>query len=517
MKLDPIDWAVGLGLVAAVALCLQLLPHPVGHSDEGYFLQHARRILMGQAAFRDFHEQYTPLAYYLMALPMALFGISNLMTTLVMTAVHAGITLLMYVVGRQLGLSRALAGSGACLHLALSFPAWPMATGHWFAALFSMLILESLSRQRTVAPVGVQGLFAAGLLTGAVTSMQHPKGVLIAVAVAAFIVFDWGVERFGQRERNAAALGWRALAYGVGILLVGGAVLASLWLRSGIAPVIHQLVVEPLGGYNEINDAAWGDIPLGLARLSESTFPQLLKCLPLLIPLIFARSVAAWRRGDFVEVRRSGLLGFYGSGAVAATLYNPDLVHIAFIAAPLFVLLAATGQWVLTTLARITLRPGLIRMLEALIVVGVLLGSVLHLDTFIEDRWKRFPVSAATAYGTVEFWSESEAELVAAVREAVARSPEPELLCHPTCPSYYLLTGTVNPTPYDLVFFPELHQHEHLQEIIEILETRELAHVVLLGLFQKHDPVVDYVRRNYTPVHGARATGTLYRRKPEAG
>ncbi|NRA00320.1 MAG: hypothetical protein HRU01_27855 [Myxococcales bacterium] len=42
-------------LVVAVVASLWF-PHPVGHSDEGYFLQHTKRVLVGHVAYRDFHE-----------------------------------------------------------------------------------------------------------------------------------------------------------------------------------------------------------------------------------------------------------------------------------------------------------------------------------------------------------------------------------------------------------------------------------------------------------------------------
>lgn len=50
---EPLFWI--LLLVVAVVASLWF-PHPVGHSDEGYFLQHTKRVLVGHVAYRDFHE-----------------------------------------------------------------------------------------------------------------------------------------------------------------------------------------------------------------------------------------------------------------------------------------------------------------------------------------------------------------------------------------------------------------------------------------------------------------------------
>lgn len=500
-----LDLAVCAGLLLAVAVYVTASPHPLGHSDEGYFLLHTRRTLEGQAAYRDFHEQYAPLGYYLMALPLGLFGVNSTAAAATMAGVHGAILLLIYAAARSFGASAGLAGAGALLQLALCQAAWPMASGHWLAALFLAGILARLAR----GPLGPRALLLTGAAVAGLAGVQHQKGLPIALAVALVIVCDTRLER---RFGGGAGILWPRLGrYGLAAGLVGTALLAVQAVRASPGELVDQLFVQ-LRGYRAMNEAAWGQaLPNGQGS-EQNGFASLLIWLPALLPLAAARAALAWRRGDAPEVRKLAVLGIVCTASFAATLYRPDRPHIAFVAAPGLVLLAETLQWGVRWL--VAAAPRLERRaVEAALAAALILASAFHLQGVVARRRAQFSVPAQTAFGRVDFWSQDAAALVTQVLRAMDELPDRELLCYPHCASMYLLAGARNPTRYDLVFYPGQHRREQLDEILATLKERRLRYVVLQGFLTPGDPVVRYVRRHYDPLFPTRTAGTLYRRR----
>jgi len=509
-----VDVAIGSALLIGVLLYHQASPHPLGYSDEGYFLVHVKRTLLGQAAYRDFHEQYTPIGYYLMAIPMFLFGANITTVTCTMAAVHGATLMLVYAAARSLGVGRWIAAACGALYFSLCQPAWPMASGHWVAALFLVSILFVLCGARPGAPGRSGRLLLAGVMTGLLFGVQHHKGPPIAAAVLAVIACDHLVAgRFGGiAVRTGLA---RSLAlYLVGAAGVGGLLLLALWMQSSVGELVDQLFLQVLR-YAEVSEVSWGEIPTVVPGLGGGTIPALLKYLPILLLLGAVRAALAHRAGGAGELRRLALLIFYCGGAAVSILYNADFIHIAMVAAPFFVFLAETVQWGADRLGGRLGGVRFLRLPEAAFGLAILAGCVVHLQGVIERATARFSYSADTDFGRIDFETANEVSLVAAVRRAMDQVPERELVCYPHCASMYLMTAASNPTPYDLIFYPGYHRKEQLKEIIATIEERRLPYVVLMGLFlNPTDLVVRHVRRHYELIHPVReGTSGLYRRK----
>ena len=506
-----VELAFCSALVLAAVVFSMLSPHPLGHADEGYFLQHTKRVLAGQAVYRDFHEQYSPLGYYLMAVPWLLFGVNIKTTVFAMAAVHGGIAVLIYATARRLSVGPWLSVSGGLLHLALARPVWPMASGHWFGAFFLMLVFYVLARSPRARPPVNQAI--AGVCAGVYIAVQYQKGIPIAVGLLALVCIEWWLER-GRSGTPEVTLPRALLITGGSVAAVALILLLPHVVTAGLPQLIDQFFSQ-IGGYREINRASWGYVPPYLSDLEQSTSIPALEFMPLLILLGLVRSLLAWRRGDLPELRKLTLLCVYCSFTAAATLYRPDFVHLAYVAAPFFVFMAETAQWLVDRLGRALASPRATQGVAFAVFVAVLVAAAVHLSAFIEHRKERFRYSAMTAFGEVDFWSAKEAALIRAVLDGMKDLPTREIFCYPGCASMYVLADAENPTPYDLVFYPSIHSKKHVDEILRILEKRRVRYVVHLGMgVSRSDPVIRYVKRHYVRVKGKRgAKLPLYRRK----
>lgn len=507
-SLDRRDAWIGLALLVAVGLFFYASPRPLSHSDEGYFLHHAKRVLDGQAVYRDFHEQYSPLGYYLMAIPLFVFGVTNTTVAATMAALHGALVLCLYAAARRVGVSRGLAASGGLLHLFLCLTVWPIATGHWLAAALMAAIVWLLCRDVLDGRL----LFAIGALVGILTGVTHPKGVPVGLAVAAAIAFDHGVRRhFGST--SGSRLVRKALLYAAGIAVIGAPLLGVQLYVAGADALVDQLFGS-LSGYVDQNETWWGE-PRSV--VDGRTLVPALVWLPLLLPLAALRGAFAWRRGDAAEVAKLGVLSIATAGCFAATLYNADVIHIAMVASPAFVLLAETVQWAIRGLA--ARMPGLGRrervrgLIEAAVAVAVIGWGAVHVRGVVERLHEEFPHAVETPYGRVDVWTSAEADLVTEVIRAMDGLREREVFCYPHCASMYLLAGARNPTRFDLVFLGGQHRDDHAEEIVEVLSQQRVQYVVIQRHALRRDPIVRYVRRNYRAVYQPEGAAALYRRR----
>ena len=512
---DTRDLLTALLLFAVLLLYFAVRPHNLGESDESYFLRHTVRILEGQVPYRDFDEQYTPFGYYLMALPFWLFGTSIAAAKLAMGVFHAGTVLLLYAAARSLSVGRGLAVATALLHIALCETAWPMASGHWIATFFIALILCCACRPLR----GRRELLWLGIATGGLIATQHQKGVPIAVGVAAIVAVVWRLEGGFDRCREFRQLREMLAAYSIGVLAVAVPFLAAICWLSGVEPLIDQLVIQPFTGYRRINEASWGEVEPLTRGLASNTIPVVLEFLPLLILIATVRGIAAWRRRGYREVRVLSTLSIYCGFSALSVLYRPDFIHIAFIAAPFFVFLAETLQWGIAAAARLGGLPGWARPLEwGLAALLVVLVS-LHLEGHVERSRVKYPHSAQTRFGQIDFAHEGDPALVAAVLAEMQALPERELFGYPAFASMYLMAEAENPTPFDLVF-RGLHTPEQFEQIIGVLEERRMRNVVVRGFTTEGDPILRYLALNYECIHPPAARKSrkkracaLYRRR----
>jgi len=515
-----VDFGIAVALLGATVTVFALLPNALGDADEAYFLLHTRRILSGQVIYRDFIEQYTPLGYYLMAIPFALFGANVVTAKFTMAMFHGGTTLLLFGAARRLGVGRGLAAAAGLAQVGLCFPAWPMASGHWIAAFFIALILFGLASPgwRTR-----RQLVLLGVASGCLIGVQHHKGIPVVLGVCLIIAVSSGLDRhFGTSPDGAprsGALRDLLAPYLGGVSAVVGVMLFALVLQGSAGELLGQLVIEPFTGYQAVNDPMpWAAVERFTRGLARNTVVPVLRSLPALIPIGLARGFLAWRRRDEDRVRKLQILVLYSSVCALSVLYRADFIHVAFVVAPFFVLLAETIQAAVRAAARAASAPSWSgRGFEVGIAFVLLISIGAGLHRFVDQWRERYPYSADTAFGRVDFRQPHEVELVRAVRGELEAHTVREIFCYPAFASMYLLAGGSNPTRYDLVF-PGQHGAGDYEEIISVLEEQSTRTVVTGGFLKPGDRFMQYVSKRFDCV---RTTSNgrgcrLFRRKGAA-
>ncbi|MGH7786337.1 MAG: hypothetical protein ACRERC_05685, partial [Candidatus Binatia bacterium] len=123
---------IGWGLGAAAVAYLLTLPPSLNPTDESVILYGAKRVLQGQALYRDFFEFLTPGAFYFYALAYAVGGVS-ITSAQVATALLNGVTVacIFFLTLRVAAVAEAVLA--ALLVVAICVPVWNMASHHWIA------------------------------------------------------------------------------------------------------------------------------------------------------------------------------------------------------------------------------------------------------------------------------------------------------------------------------------------------------------------------------------------------
>ena len=483
------DRMLELGLVSAVFVFAALWPRDLYLFDEGVFLYEATRLLHGAVFYRDFFEISAPLSFYVLAGAFALFGVRLVVARALMAGVHAAIAVLVYGTARSLGVRRGLAFVAGLTHLALAYVALPLASPHWFGtALIALLVRVALS------PGGRQRTGWLGLIVGLLLATQHQRGTALAAGVVAMIALDSALA--GWAGAPAPRL-WPALArFAAGVAAVVVPVYGALLATSGPGPMYDGLVRLPLNGYRAYHrDKTWGwhqrfpygDIP---ARVTD--------WLPWFFPLTLLSGLRAVLRGVDPQGTRDRIaLAVLGGFAVLSIAYNPDTIHLAFVA-PVALIAAAER---LEAALRTGERYRRTRRASPL-VIGALTASLsVLLGLELQVRWAAYPVRADTPIGPVDFIGPSEPQLLEALRQHLHDEPTPEVFGYPFYASLYLLVGAPNATRFQ-VLKPGYSAPEHIAEALRTLETRRTPYVVALPFWVdwNNDEVIRYLDAHYERV-----------------
>jgi hypothetical protein len=153
------------------------LPWALQSNDEGLYLYEAKRILLGDAMYRDFFHFVAPGAWYLMAGVYAIFGTSIASAKLTAAFVHAVSSACLFASSRQLGASQTLALAAPLLYCMVCVPSWPVCSPHWVSTMLTCLLLVVLLRDGvlvTVVPVLGSALYLAGFDPTFEALVVHP-------------------------------------------------------------------------------------------------------------------------------------------------------------------------------------------------------------------------------------------------------------------------------------------------------------------------------------------------------
>jgi hypothetical protein len=221
------------------------------------------------------------------------------------------------------------------------------------------------------------------------------------------------------------------------------------------------------------------------------TFPLVLACLPAVIAVLALRVVAG-RGGDAERRRRSLVLLVLALAAVGSITYYPDFIHLAFIGPVCVVIVADLLERALEALAT---RPALERATGAVLATVLLAGTTWQLRAVMARSWREYPLAHDTAFGTLRFRTAHEIVILQELQETLGASRE--LFIYPWGAGHYLLTGTVNPTPYQWMD-PRYSGADQMQKVMDVLEKRRVPHVLIMKFpIQAGDPILDYVATRY--------------------
>ena len=509
------DHILCLLLWAGIFAYLAAMPRNLATADESYFLVEAKRLAHGEILYKDVYYWSTPLADWIMALAFRIFGDSINTARLFMAALHATTGVLTYLASRRLGVRPLIALCFPVAYLALCQATWPYASPHWFATALMALLMVVLSGSRWIdRPASAT---VAGIVTGGLISVQHQKGIVVVAGVGLLLVLKSALGRRFEGKSSLRELMRQLLRFCAGNCIVGIPVLLCIVATGGGGPFFEQMIWSATRGavnYRALVSTGYGDIgPFNGANASH-TFPVLLKYLPVVIVPAIVRAFRVWmRRSSRAEFDQLVMLIVLGATSVLSVAYYPDFIHLAFAAQVSLVLWSETVETVARRIDAAGARSGL---WIGLVVTGLAGGLSLHLYGNLARTWKEYPFPFQTAFGRVDFASQTEIQLVERIRSLLQQAGAHEFFAYPMHTALYLTTGANNPTPYQFLL-PSFHPPQHVTNTLAILKAKRLPYLYLGALFlQNDDPVREYILRNYECADRSQPLCTLFRRRNDA-
>lgn len=506
-----LDIAVALALFLATTLYCASLSYNMYTYDEGFFLYEAKRVLDGQVFYRDIFDIITPGAMYVMAAAYALFGTTMTTARTTMAVLHGLIAVLSFAACRTLAVRRSIAAVVGLAQVAVWFPAFERAAPHWFGTFFCVSLLLFLLRRPLInAPRAL----VAGLLAGALVLIQQQRGVAMLWAPAAVVLLD--------HRLLGGPTGWRTLvrhlaAYAAGVALVVVPVMLTLVLLAGFEPIFGALVRYPLSNYRRINPLPWWAYGSHNPFFDAYVGP-IVKYLSLFaVGSAAVRAVLQRRDRRSAAARRPLLVALVISlGALLGIQYYAMFPYVALVA-PVWIVLI--GDFCETALAHLEQRWRAAPIVAAALLAGLSLIFALRIEKRSRERHAAWPYERDTPYGRMNFSRKEDMALLDVLDRLTSEAPNRELFIYPWDSGLYLMTGTENPTRFQ-VMIPQYSDPEHMQEVVDVLEARRVPLVIRGSLWLKknEDPILPYLQQHYEQVklpHPKVHLLQVYRRKPE--
>lgn len=486
----PLLIGCALGLVCFAYL--MVLPPTLYWADEAYTLYGAKRVLQGQALYRDFFEYLTPGSFYLYALAFRVGGTSITsarVTTALLNALSAACT---YFLTLQVA-SMAEAIIAGLLVVVICVPIWNMASHHWIATAFTLATAAVLLAPRWKDSPRARPA-AAGALAGALLCTNQGRGAWAILWMA--ITVPLLARGAGDGWRRC----WRELIW----TALGGAAVClpilgyALW-RSSLAEMLYATCTWVLINYRNYN--------VGKVHWSEHSFWHvqytylwLFDAIPILLGIEGVRLLWAILRHGLRSQRVPTALLLLAFSGVAAITYYPEFIHVAYVAP--FALVVVAGM-----VYRVRSAFGFIETPAAQWIVGlgwaVALALVLaKAESNVRLAWRENPVLYESAFGRLA-GAEWEPRLLHDLRQqlAVDGAAPPRLFIYPAPAFLYLALPADNPTPFDLLL-PVLNTPEQIQMAIQRLEHDPQALVLLNSLVNAtpDDPFVAWLSARWRDV-----------------
>jgi hypothetical protein len=348
--------ALGLGRYDAVVLlgsCIYLYanlfasattPYLLG-GDQQVFWMNAQRLLHGELVYRDFFE-FTPpgtdLAYLA---AFRLFGSGVWVTNLVVLSLGAALSWLCYRLARSI-MQRAWAALTASLFLVFDYGSWMDGTHHWFSMLAVMAALAVL-----LQPTSSARLLTCGALLGAASFFTQTRGVMVAMGVASYLVW----QRFQMRQSWPDCLKRQSLL--VVSFLAAWAVVSSYFI---VKVGIWRLWYFQITFVREYMRNQWNGLPPDRLITWPLRYLIVYLAMPVLCALALGTLLKTQRHMPPVRSSRIALLAFVSAALFLEVAQSANSLRVYCVAIPSIVL----AMWLIGDLAG-RYRPYLTKLLCA--------------------------------------------------------------------------------------------------------------------------------------------------------
>ena len=508
--------ATGVWVGVTIAVTLGLLARPVNVRDETWMLWVGTRVARGEVLYRDVYNVTTPLAAWLTALAVRVFGVEIVVVRVLAAAIFAAEVVMAQSVARRVGMSRAARGVLGVLLVACASPLVA------FVSLYSALaILGALVTLR--AMLWWQDRFGAGL-----------PGAAWAVGAAVAVTF-WSKPNIGVYAGIAVLVAMGATAFRVGIrALVPEAARTAGGFAAVSAAAIA--VVAGTGGWSAFVDqvflskGAYVDVGFSYvavlaervqllsggndeAELHRIWYLAIHASLPIAVVALVV-GVGFARRAS--RERVVALAAFTVVGLVSV-FPRPGVNHITGVLT--LVLAGVTGVWMLGLVARRGSAPAGRPVAVAVALVGAVAVVAVGVVVYPVVRNRNLP---HFVHSVVHFSASplSRGQSAAAGRlgdELRARGVHSVFIAREDAGFLYLRSGTTNPLPYDIVEKSDLGASGQ-RGVIRRIESGEVEWVCLhphRPARTADDPLIprrleQWVRANLEPA-GKLARCDLYR------
>jgi len=501
----PADWAVSAALLVLTTAYLLLFRRYTFSPDEGITLQGAQRVLQGQVMYRDFFYFCTPGSYYLLALLFRIFG-SSIIVARTALAVYGGIfALLTYLIARRV-CARWSAIVPPCLVILALLPNYFVALHNWDSTLWAYITLYCavwlLQRPHWAWALGM------GTCCSITVLFEQSKGACLLLGLMVGFGILWACHQIRvKRSQSLAALAG----------IVWPVVLATGYFASQDAflPMVKDMF-SPFLRLSSVNSVPYGYLSWGSAIL-DRPLPEamlilllsspyfLISALPIFgVGVLVYSTARSWR----VRHKQAERWAYYvlvsggTSGLLLSVLASrKDASHFVFIGPIISLILC----WFLDG-SDIRLRTvDHVRPLAvaAIVLAFTLLGfsPLVIANGFVSRETRRGIVKVPVSETALDYLR-------------MHTRPGEDIFVYPYYPTYYYLTATSNPTPYDYMH-PGLHTPEQFEEAMNRIAARRPEVVLFdpsfyggivesfpstpIRVLVSRDPLADFILAAYRP------------------
>jgi hypothetical protein len=296
----------------------------------------------------------------------------------------------------------------------------------------------------------------------------------------------------------------------VGVLALGALVpIVSMYayfaVKGSLGAMVTDTILWNAMHYSPSLKAAYGSISVLIQAdpSYEATRVVLMVLPPLVIAAAFALTISKYLgRNALNDDRRLFALAATGAGFLGGNYYYPDMIHLAFAAAPAFALLAALGS-------RFSRAYGLRSLTSALAIASLAFVVFTGVESLQRNR-SLCSASLSTPRGPIAVNPVvlDEHRAVLAFLSSHLSTGE-QFYVYPYGPGYHFLSGHPNAAPLEGVgpHMPDFNTNEQLTKIVSALEKKEVRYVLVSFLFgrkilERHNSLLEsYIRSQYHVVN----------------